>query len=209
VLKKLKLEVAIGTLAILIALPAFAQVSPAGHWRTAHSTHFRIHYRPGAESLAAHAAWEAERAYAALSAQLVPPRQTIDLVLSDAGDFPNGSARVVPTDRITLLVTPPANEPELQNYDDWLRLLISHELTHIFHLDRVKGPWAALQTVMGRLPGSFPNTYQPSWVAEGLATYYESRLTGRGRVYGSFHSQLLTSAAHGDRWLSAGESNNI
>ncbi|HEV8125257.1 MAG TPA: hypothetical protein VGP80_13510, partial [Gemmatimonadales bacterium] len=128
-----------------------------------------------------------------------------DLVLSDAADFSNGSARVFPSNRIVLLLVPPPDEPDLQNYDDWLRLLISHELTHIFHLDRVKGPWGLVQSVLGRVPGTFPNYYQPSWVAEGLATYYESRLTSRGRVFGSFHTRLLTSAAVGNRWLSPGE----
>ncbi|MEP7324701.1 MAG: hypothetical protein ABI836_02030, partial [Gemmatimonadota bacterium] len=180
-----------------------------GRWLTAHTTHFRIHYRPGADSLAMLAAREGERAYAALARELVPPRQSIDLVLSDAADFSNGSAQVSPSNRIVLLVTPPLDVPELQNYDDWLRLLISHELTHIFHLDRVKGPWGVVQAVLGRLPGTFPNNYQPAWVAEGLATYYESRLTGRGRVWGSFHTQLLAAAALGDRWLSAGEATYI
>ncbi|HEV8122617.1 MAG TPA: hypothetical protein VGP80_00060, partial [Gemmatimonadales bacterium] len=181
---------------------SLAQVSPSGRWLTAHTTHFRIHYRPGADSLAMRAAREGERAYAALSLELVPPRQSVDLVLSDAADFSNGSARVFPSNRIVLLLVPPPDEPDLQNYDDWLRLLISHELTHIFHLDRVKGPWGLVQSVLGRVPGTFPNYYQPSWVAEGLATYYESRLTSRGRVFGSFHTQLLTSAAIGNRWLS-------
>src|SRR5438309_12114412 len=34
-------------------------------------------------------------------------------------------------------------------------------------------------------------SYQPSWVTEGLATYYESKFTNAGRVRGSFHTQLL------------------
>ena len=188
---------------------SLAQVSPSGRWLTAHTAHFRIHYRPGADSLAFNAAREGERAWTALARELVPPRQSVDLVLSDAADFANGSARVFPSNRIVLLLTPPPNEPDLQNYDDWLRLLISHELTHIFHLDRVKGPWGLVQSVLGRVPGTFPNDYQPSWVAEGLATYYESRLTGRGRVFGSFHTQLLAAAAVGRRWLSPGEATYI
>src|SRR5207247_6447608 len=51
--------------------------------------------------------------------------------------------------------------------------------------------WAVAQHVLGRAPGLFPNEYQPTWLVEGLATYYESRFTNGGRVRGSFHTQLL------------------
>src|SRR5439155_1335714 len=51
--------------------------------------------------------------------------------------------------------------------------------------------WRGLQRVFGRAPGLFPNEYQPSWVIEGLATYYESKFTNAGRVRGSFHTQVL------------------
>src|SRR2546422_9277038 len=77
------------------------------------------------------------------------------------------------------------------HYDSWLRLVTTHELTHVFHLDRVRGLWSGLQKVFGRAPGLFPNTYQPSWVTEGLATYYESRFTNGGRGTGARHTQLL------------------
>jgi hypothetical protein len=41
----------------------------------------------------------------------------------------------------------------------------------------------------------FPAFYQPRWVIEGLATYYESRLTGAGRAYGSSFDMLLNNDA--------------
>src|SRR5262249_30224456 len=44
--------------------------------------------------------------------------------------------------------------------------------------------------------GLFPNTYRPSWVSEGLATYYESRFTAGGRADGGFHRQLLTASVN-------------
>lgn len=190
-------------LAILAFRPllAHAQVSPAGRWVTLTSTHFRVHFRPGDEAVARHSLREGERAYRLLASELVPPRQSIDLVLSDAADFANGSAVVFPTSRIVLLLTPGVSDPDLQNFDDWIRVVLTHELTHIFHLDRVKGPWRLLQSVLGRAPGSFPNLYQPSWVTEGLAVYYESHFSEVGRLRGSFHTQLLLGAAEDDRWL--------
>jgi len=60
--------------------------------------------------------------------------------------------------------------------------------------------------LIGRAPGLFPNAYAPAWLTEGLAVFYESRLTGAGRLEGSFHRAIVgaASAEHPDltksRW---------
>src|SRR5262249_39820149 len=141
---------------------------------------------------------------AALSSELRPPRGPVDIVMYDNVDFPNGFANVFPTRRITLYLNPPAGEIGLARYDEWLRLVITHELTHVFHLDRVGGIWSPLQRIFGRAPFLFPNLYRPSWVLQGLATYYESRMTAAGRERGAFHSQLLVAAT---RWPAPGDVN--
>lgn len=172
-----------------------AQVEPAGTWRTLHTPHFRIHFRPAYRAVALDEAREAERAYGLLATELHPPRETIDITLSDDFDGANGLTTVFPTDRVTLFLAPPATDPALAQYDDWLRLVTQHELTHVYHLDRVRGIWIPLQAVFGRAPGLFPEEYQPSWVTEGLAVYYESKFTAGGRVRGSYHTQVLAADA--------------
>jgi hypothetical protein len=186
---------------LLLPSAASSQVDPSGHWRTLHSQHFRIHFRPTYRARAVEAAREAERAYRLLSSELHPPRGIIDLTLSDDVDAANGFTTVFPSNRVTILLTPPVTDPGLQNYDSWERLVIVHELTHVFHLDRTRGLWEGLQSVFGRAPGLFPNQYQPSWVIEGLATYYESRFTGGGRADGTFHREIVAAdvAAHRER----------
>src|SRR2546426_247812 len=158
-----------------------AQVDPSGQWRTLHTPHFLVHFRPADREPAQRTAREAERAWGLLAAELRPPRGMVDVTLSDDIDVSNGFTTVFPSSRITVLAAP---LPELTDFDDWLRLVTTHELTHVFHLDRTKGWWRGLQSVFGRVPGLFPNEYQPSWVIEGLAVYYESRFTGGGRVHG-------------------------
>ena len=192
----------------LLAGPAAAQVDPSGSWRTLHTPHFRVHFRPVYRELALLEAREAERAYGLLSAELRPPRQVVDLTLGDDIDDSNGFTTVFPSSQITILASPPVNDPGLLPYDTWLRLVTTHELTHVFHLDRAKSFWGVLQRVFGRAPGLFPNQYQPSWVTEGLAVYYESKFTNGGRIRGSFHTQLLaadhvagTSRSPGDALL--------
>src|SRR6266851_2148842 len=185
---------------ILLALLLFpsvasSQVDPSGSWRTLHTQHFRIHFRASYRARAVLAANEAERAYALLSSELHPPRGIVDVTLSDDVDTPNGFTTVYPSNRFTILLVPPVTDPALQTYDSWERLVIVHELTHVFHLDRSRGLWKMLQSVFGRAPGLFPNQYQPSWVTEGLATYYESRFTAGGRAEGSFHREVVAADA--------------
>src|SRR5256885_11996769 len=112
----------------LLFLPrtAFGQVDPAGQWRTLHTQHFRVHFRPTLRARAFVAANEAERAYALLSTELHPPRGIIDLTLSDDVDTPNGFTSVYPSNQITILLVPPVTDPALQTYDSWERLVIVH-----------------------------------------------------------------------------------
>lgn len=180
-----------GVMLLALAMPATAQVNPSGTWRTLHTQHFRVHFRPEYRARAVVAAAEAERAYALLSTELHPPRGVIDVTLSDDVDTPNGFTTTYPSNRFTILLVPPVTDPGLQTYDSWERLVIVHELAHVFHLDRARGLWKTLQSIFGRAPGLFPNQYQPSWVTEGIATYYESRFTTGGRAEGSFHRQAV------------------
>jgi hypothetical protein len=154
-----------------------------------------VHFTPAVEEEARRAAVNAERAYAELSTELVPPRGTIDLVVSDNVDFVNGYATPFPTNRIVVYAHPPTDASGLRNYDDWNALVVTHELTHIFHLDRSRGIWRIGQGIFGRNPLLFPGQYEPSWVIEGLAVYFESRLTGVGRLEGTEHSMVARAAA--------------
>ena len=180
--------------------PLDAQVDPSGRWLTLRTSHFHVHHRVERAEQAAHVAREAERAYGLLSEELQPPRGTIDIALHDNVDFSNGAATVFPTNRLIIYLAPPGSDPVLGSFDDWMRLLLTHELTHLFHVDRTMGIWTVVQAVFGRASWAFPNSYRSSWVKEGLATYYESRLTNAGRVRGGFHGQLLTASAGAGAW---------
>jgi hypothetical protein len=133
--------------------------------------------------------------YLNLAGELTQPRGPIDVLISDATDASNGSATVIPRPSIIMFARPPVDEPSLESYDDWMVLVLQHELTHIFHLDRSRGWWRAAQSVFGRNPVLFPNYYTPSWLTEGLAVYYESRFTSGGRLHGSFEAAVVRAAA--------------
>jgi hypothetical protein len=174
---------------------AMAQVAPDARWMSFSTARFRVHFAPGLEDVARRAAWHAERAYDRLSADFVSPRGTIDIVVSDDIDLSNGTATPFPSNRIVIYAAPPVEVSALSDRDDWLELVVVHELVHIFHLDRVRGPWRMAQTLFGRAPFLFPAAYAPSWLTEGLAVHYETLITGSGRLAGSHHRMIARAAA--------------
>lgn len=182
-------------LLLVTARVALAQVRPDLDWRTLHAEHVRVHFTPELEELARRTAANAERAYRLLSADLAPPRGMIDIVLADNVDYANGYATPYPTNRIVVYARPPVEDLALRNHADWNALLVTHEMAHIFHTDRVRGFWDGLQQLFGRAAPLFPNTYAPSWLLEGLAVHYETRLTGGGRLAGTEFPSLARAAA--------------
>ncbi len=175
--------------------PVDAQVRPHLAWRTLRTAHFRVHFTPELEALARRTAANAEAAWARLSDELAPPRGTVDIVLADNVDYANGYATPYPSNRIVLYARPPVENLALRNHADWNAVLLTHELVHIFHLDRVRGPWALAQRIFGRAAPLFPNSYAPAWITEGLAVHYETALTGTGRLAGTEFPALVRAAA--------------
>lgn len=190
--------------AFLLATPAAAQINPSHRWLSLRTQHFFVHFTQPTEGLARRIAADAERAYAQLSTQLHPPRGPIDIVISDDADLSNGSATPFPTNRIVIYANPPVSETALRYTNDWGQLVITHELTHIFHLDRTRGVWWVAQHIFGRAATVFPNIYDPSWLTEGLAVYEESKLAGAGRIEGSEHRMIARAAALGSTFPSIG-----
>lgn len=184
---------ALAALLIVFLVPPrlAAQAPPNGNWRTLRTAHFDVSFLPALEPVARRAAAEAEAAYARLAARLRPPRGRIALVVADNVDASNGFTTPFPTNRITIYASPGIDVPSLRFYDDWLQVLLTHELTHSFQLDRVGGWWKVAQHIFGRAPVFFPNLYQPAWIAEGLAVYFESDLTHAGRVASPWEHMLL------------------
>ncbi len=201
VLRRVMLQVVLLAASVLLAPSAVkAQVDPRGAMRTLSTPHLRVHVRAGQEALGRRAAAIAEQAYAQLARELVPPAGPIDLLIADNVDYSNGFAQVFPTNRVVIYAVPPVASTELRFHDDWLQLVITHELAHIFHIDRAGGLWRAGRWVFGRNPLLFPNGFTPSWVKEGLAVHYESLLTGSGRLV-STESRTVARAAARDEAL--------
>src|SRR5262249_31170700 len=120
------------------------------------------------------------------------------VVLGEQSEGGEGYATPLPYNTIVVTAAWPAGSDFIGNTDDWLRLVFTHEFTHIVHLDRSEG-WARVgRRLFGRMPFVFPNLYLPTWQIEGLATYEESIVTGGRRLRaGDFGAVVREDARHG------------
>lgn len=178
---------------VLVLWPAARAVDPALDWRTLTTPHFHIHFADGHQRLARQAADRAEASHDRLSGFLGwAPDQRTHLVLTDESDLPNGAATAFPFNRSQLYLVPPDAVMGLEDYGDWLSLLIAHEYTHVLHLDKAGGaPWV-LRWGLGRHPLLFPNALQPYWMTEGLATWVETDAThGTGRGASALYAMMM------------------
>jgi len=159
--------------------------NPDLRWRTIETEHFYVHYFAGEEEAAERVAMIAEKAYGELSmgwGHKVFLKTHVTLV--DSQDTANGRATVVPYPQIFAYATAPEAGSVLENYDDWLDVLITHELVHVVHLDTVHGVSRLANAllgfgVLGKVTS--PNILQPRWIVEGVATAEESNLSSHGR----------------------------
>jgi hypothetical protein len=190
-------------LLLLAAIAEAATYPPHYRWQTIATEHFYVHFHQGEEELAERAASIAESVHGRLAPMMRwTPRARTHLILTDHVDVSNGSATPFPVNRIEIYVSAPGSDPEssIAYYDDWLDLVITHEYTHILHLDQAHGIPRVLRNVLGRHLLTFPNALSPLWMTEGLATFVESELTDAGRVKGTFVEMVLRTAAIEGRW---------
>lgn len=181
----LRAALLLGLVAIGLGLPSTARANPDQRWRTMESEHFYVHYSVGEEDAAERTITTAERAYGRLAISWGHDVYLkIHITLSDTTDTANGRATANPFPQIQANATAPESLSVLESYDDWIDILITHELVHVFHLDTVHGLYRAVNAVfglgvLGKL--TTPNVLQPRWIVEGVATVDESEHSAQGR----------------------------
>ena len=176
---------------LLFSVESFS-ADPKLNWLTHETENFQIHYPQGLSSHVAKVALLSEQGHSALTPffQWQPKKKT-NVVLLDDFDQANGYASPMPNNTMTLFMQPPT-QGELMLFDDWLRLLIHHEYTHILHIDKVMDTPAFFRKIFGRFILLFPNALQPNWFQEGLATYLEGdALTHVGRGESDYFQMLM------------------
>ena len=191
-------------LAVLFAVAAAASAAtrydPRLRFRTIATARFDIHFHQGEEALAQRLARIVEEVATALEGTLGTATGRVQVILVDQSDLSNGWATPLPYNTIEISAAAPAADSGIGNVNDWLRLVFTHEYTHVVHLSRANGWIGGLRRLFGRQPLLFPNLYEPLWQIEGIATWQESAQTSGGRIpAGDF--RLLLERAASDRRL--------
>ena len=167
---------------------------PQLSWRTIFTPRFAVHYPDDGYNLAVRIGRIAEESLDDVSGLLgFSPEGRIEIVLSDASDRANGSAQVMTKNTVRLFLTAPTELTGLTSYDDWLRILVVHELAHICDIDQSWGFARFLRHIFGKYI-SF-NGLSPQFLSEGVAVYAETVLTPTGRGRSSYVAMLLRMAA--------------
>lgn len=177
-----------------------ARYDPRLQFRTIRTARFDIHYHQREEAIARRLARIVEDVARDVDARLGAPRARVQVILVDQSDQSNGWATVIPYNAIEITAAPPRSQSFIGNTDDWLRMVFTHEYTHVVHLEKSGGWLGSLRHVFGRQPLFYPNVFLPEWQIEGLATYHESALTQGGRVRAPDFRMLLDRAAAADRF---------
>jgi Tol biopolymer transport system component len=174
------------TLLLLLAGAGAARAAsfpPELRFRSLSTGRVTVHFHQGLEPLARRAVVLASEILARHEARYGVRVGRLQLVLADVDDDPNGFASPLPYPLVHVRAVAPDGSEDFGNYDDWLRLVLTHELTHVVHLEEARGVLRLGRKVFGRAPFLFPNASTPTWMVEGLATYEETQGTafGRGR----------------------------
>lgn len=170
-----------------------AAYDPALTWRTLSTRHFHITFHGGEEALADEVGHVAEEVWGEITAELWhEPKGKVEILLIDRTDSANGYATIIPYNTIVIYVTAPGADSTLSHYEDWNTTILTHEFTHIVHMDTVEGLPALLRHVLGRIISV--NEVSPGWIIEGQAVFQETRQSGAGRGRSTLADMILRMA---------------
>lgn len=128
------------------------------------------------------------------------PSEKTHIIINDDFDQANGSTNTSYFNRINIYL----RHPEIYSgmvgyYENWLKLLITHEYTHVLHLDMNMGEFSKYRKLMGKIPLlSTPNMLQPWWMIEGYTTYLETKYTSGGRGSNDIYPMYIRTALDTD-----------
>ena len=177
----------------LAGATARSEALPGYHWRTLETPHFSVHFHQEEELMARRVAELGEEIYTELTPFMkwTPRGKTQVVLVANRDDF-NAWSTTVPFREMKIFLVPPPATMDFDSSDDWLRLTLFHEYTHILHLDTVDGIPKYLRYFFGSIVSY--GFFSPTWYLEGLATYGETRFTGEGRIGAPLTEMVLRCA---------------
>jgi len=178
--------------------PVFAQYHPPDlAWKTLQTPHFLIYFPQGADTLARTVGQLAEEVYRPVCESLRYFPEKTFIVLHTRSDRSNGIVVPFPWRMELYPVEPPENW--IGSRESWLKVLLTHEFTHVVHFRKHAGLTSLTRIFLGDF-NSFWQGMLPRWFVEGFPTLNETRLTCGGRGRNPFHWMQMAASVEKAPW---------
>ena len=171
--------------------------SPDAHWKTITTTHYRIHYPANPKGGFLPFATEVASKIEGISAKVAEfvgfeTKGPTDVIIMDPLMEANGST--LPLLRkpvVTLYKTPPEPDSQLGNHENWVDLLVTHELVHLHHLMRPQNGANLFEKLFSFAGPLTMSLITQRYITEGYATLLEGRITGSGRPHSVYRAAVI------------------
>lgn len=167
---------------LLLGLTRLWGEDPFQGWNRTETEHFTFIYEQRDTKSVEELLTYCEEVYDLVTGYFESYPDNIKCVIWGGVDSANGSYAAFPH-RINLIVTSPSNPWLGSRTENWLKVLLIHELTHYVHLSYNKGFFHVLGKIFGEDLEVAQGGLQPGWMIEGIAVALETVFSegGRGR----------------------------
>ena len=161
--------------------PASAAAEPVT-WVQAETEHFLFIFEPRDRAAVDELLTYCEPVYERITGFFHSYPKKVPVIVRGRVDEANGFTSFLPA-RIELYLTAPTDHFLGARTESWLKILLTHELTHFVHASMDKGFFFTLSRVFGADLAATQLAFLPGWMVEGPSTNTETLFTegGRGR----------------------------
>ena len=171
---------------LLAMLFVFRSILAAGAeavtWEQAETEHFRFIFEPRDRAAVDELLTFCEPVYERVTGFFHSYPKKVPVIVHGRIDEANGVTTFLPA-RIELYLTAPTDHFMGARTEGWLKILLTHELTHFVHASMDSGFFFTLSRLFGSDLSAASLFFLPGWMIEGPSTNLETRFTdgGRGR----------------------------
>lgn len=152
----------------------------AARWEQAETEHFRFIFEPRDRPSVDELLTFCEPVYERITEFFHSYPKKVPVIVHGRIDAANGFTSFLPA-RIELYLTAPTDHFLGARTESWLKILLTHELTHFVHASMDRGFFFTLSRLFGGDLSSAGLFFLPGWMIEGPSTNLETRFTSGGR----------------------------
>jgi hypothetical protein len=189
---------------IVLCALAFVVSAPllqAAGWEQVETRHFRFIFEPRDRPYVDELLTFSEEVYARVTGFFGSFPDKVPCIIRGRRDDANGLTSSFPS-RIELYVKAPTDHAIGARTENWLRVLLTHELTHFVHQSMPTGLMHSLSILFGPDLSTVGLALLPGWAIEGPAVYDETIFTQGGRGRNPLFEVYSKAAAEEGRFFS-------